>query len=174
MAQICESLRNQLGRAETRTGQMHPLKLFINYAHEDKQWRAKLAPNLALLEREGLIEVWCDLQIKPGEKWDNEIKYRLEEAGVYLFLMSTDLLVSDYVQETELPIARKRAEENKARLVPVVVRTCGWKRYVGDIQALPKGGMPVKDWRDKDQACFDVEEGLRRTIAEVRTMLKQL
>jgi internalin A len=147
------------------------LKLFISYAHEDEKWRAKLAPNLGLLEREGLVEVWCDLQIAPGDKWDDEIKRKLEEADLYLFLMSTDLLNSDYVQETELPIARERHEGKKARLVPVVVRKCGWKRFVGDIQALPTGAKPVKQWRDKDNACFDIEEGLRKTITEVRAML---
>jgi hypothetical protein len=30
-----------------------------------------------------------------------------------------------------------------------------------------RGGKPVKQWTDKDDACFDVEEGLRETIAEV-------
>ncbi|UCD48554.1 MAG: TIR domain-containing protein [Phycisphaerales bacterium] len=147
------------------------LKLFISYAHEDEKWRAKLAPNLGLLEREGLVEVWCDLQIAPGDKWDDEIKRKLEEADLYLFLLSTDLLNSDYVQEVELPIARGRHEQGQARLIPVVVRKCSWKGYVGDIQALPAKAKPVKQWRDKDDACFDVEEGLRKTIAELRAML---
>ena len=159
------------GPAETRAGEERPLKLFISYAHEDEKWRAKLAPNLDLLQREGLVEVWCDLQIKPGDKWDDEIKRKLEEAELYLFLMSTDLLVSDYVQNTELPIARRRHEEDKARLVPVVVRECSWTRYIDDIQGLQKGALAVKQWRDEDQAFHDVEVGLRKTIAEVRKML---
>ena len=160
-------------REETKINakEQRPLKLFISYAHEDEPWRAKLAPNLALLEREGLVEVWCDLRIRPGDKWDDEIKRKLEEADLYVFLMSTDLLVSDYVSETELPIALKRHGEKKARLVPVVVRRCSWTRSVGDIQGLPAGGIAVKEWRDKDQAFHDVEMGLRKTIAEVRTLL---
>jgi internalin A len=148
-----------------------PLKLFISYAHEDEKWRAKLAPNLGLLVREGLVEVWSDLQIVAGAKWDEEIKKKLEEADLYLFLMSVDLLNSDYVQDVELPIARKRHEENKARLIPVIVRKCGWVRYVGDIQGLPTAGRPIKQWPDKDQAFFDVEEGLRKTIEQVRKIL---
>ncbi len=158
-------------RGEAPAGERRPLKLFISYAHEDERWRAKLAPNLDLLQREGLVEVWCDLQIKPGDKWDDEIKRKLEEAELYLFLMSTDLLVSDYVRNTELPIARKRHEENTARLVPVIVRECSWTGYVGDIQGLPKGTLAVKQWRDKDQAFHDVEMGLRKTIVEVRKLL---
>ncbi len=154
-------------------GEKRPLKLFISYAHEDEKWRAKLAPNLALLERESLVEVWCDLQIKPGEKWDDEIKQKLNEADIFLFLMSTDLLASNYVQDVELPIARMRHEGNTARIVPVVVRACSWTKYLGDIQGLPKAGKPVKEWTDKDQAFHDVELGLRKTIADVRKLLKR-
>ena len=144
-----------------------PLKLFVSYAHEDEKWRAKLAPNLALLEREGLVEVWCDLQIKPGDKWDNEIKRKLEQTDLYLILMSTDLLVSEYVQKTELAIARQRHEKRQARLVPVVVRRCSWANYLGQIEGLPKGGRPVKEWTDKDQAFHNVETGLRLAISEM-------
>jgi internalin A len=152
-------------------GAVRPLKLCISYAHEDEGWRAKLEPNLVLLEREGLIELWCDLQVIAGAKWDDEIKRKLNEADLYLFLMSTDLLVSDYVQKTELPIARARHEENKARLIPVVVRKCAWARYVGDIQGLPKAGHPIKQWRDKDQAFYDVEEGVRKAIEHMRKVV---
>lgn len=146
-----------------------PLKLFISYAHEDEKWRVKFEPNLELLHREGLVDVWCDLEIKPGDRWDDEIKRKLEEADLYVFLISTDLLVSTYVQETELPIAKRRHDERKARLVPVVVRACSWKQHLGGIQALPSGGEPVKGWKDKDEAWFDVETGLRKVIAAIRS-----
>ncbi|MBI2924693.1 MAG: TIR domain-containing protein [Verrucomicrobia bacterium] len=158
-------------KGEARVGIERPLKLFVSYAREDERWRARLAANLGLLQREGLIEVWCDLEIVPGAKWDDEIKRKLEEAELYLFLISTDLLNSDYVQEVELPIARRRHDENQARFVPVVVRACAWQRYVGEIQVLPNRGSPACDWRPYDRACFDVEEGLRKTIAEVRKLL---
>jgi internalin A len=155
-------------RDETSAQAERPLKLFISYAREDEKWRNVLKPNLDLLQREGLVQVWHDGQIVAGTKWDEEIKRKLEEADLYLFLMSVDLLNSDYVQSTELAIARKRHEEDKARLVPVIVRKCSWERYVGDIQGLPKGGRPVKQWRDRDDACCDIEQGLRQTIAELR------
>jgi hypothetical protein len=160
-------------KGDARGGERRPLKLFISYAHKDEKWRAKLAPNLALLEREGLVEIWCDLQIKPGDRWDDEIKQKLNEADVFLFLMSTDLLASNYVQDVELPIARMRHEGKTARIVPVVVRACSWTRYLGDIQGLPKAGKPVKEWADKDQAFHDVEMGLRKTIIEIREVLRR-
>jgi internalin A len=161
-------------RAEVRLGFGNPLKLFISYAHMDEKWRARLKPNLELLQREGLIEIWSDRQIVPGSKWDEEIQRKVAEAELYLFLMSTNLLNSDYVREKELPAALKRYEEKKAGFVPVVVQRCSWKEYVGEIQGLPTGGKPVSDWRPYDNACFDVEQGLRKTIAELRKMLGRI
>jgi internalin A len=155
-------------RRDTRLGLDRPLKLFISYAHEDERWREALAHNLGILQREGLIEIWFDLQIRPGDQWDDEIKRKLEEADLYLFLVSTKLLNSDYVQRVELPIAKRRHAADEARLVPVILSACSWKRYLGDIQALPTGAVPVKQWRDKDEACFSVEEGLRAAITAMR------
>ncbi|MBE0540888.1 MAG: TIR domain-containing protein [Verrucomicrobia bacterium] len=158
-------------RGESRVGEKRPLKLFISYAHADEKWRVRLKPNLELLQREGLIEIWSDRQIIAGSKWDEEIQRKLNEAELYLFLMSTNLLNSSYVRDKELPAALKRFEKKRAGFVPVVVQRCSWKQYVGEIQGLPTGGKPVADWKPFDNACFNVEEGLRGTIAEVRKML---
>ena len=90
-----------------------------------------------------------------------------------MLFRSTDLLASDYVQDVELPIARMRHEGKTARIVPVVMRACSWTRYLGDIEGLPKAGKPVKEWADKDQAFHDVEQGLRKAIAEAQNIPPQ-
>lgn len=164
-------VRGSWMRGESRTADDRPLKLFVSYAHQDEKWRAVLAHNLNILKRAGLVEIWCDLELKPGDMWSDKIQRKLEEADLYLFLMSSFLLDSDFVQDIELPIARRRHEANKARLIPVVVRACGWERFVGDIQVLPKDGRPLKNWTDRDKACLNVEEGLEKVIVEVRKML---
>jgi internalin A len=158
--------RTQLG-----TGDEGRLKLFISYAREDERWRNKLEPNLGLLRREGLIDYWHDRHLVPSSEWEEEIKRRLQEAEIILFLLSADMLNSDFIQRVEFPMAMELHKTNQARVVPVVVRRCGWERHFGRIQALPRGGRPIKEWPDMDRACFDVEEGLRSTIAEARQML---
>jgi len=158
-------------RAKARVEWWRPLRVFISYAHEDERWRNRLEPNLGLLRREGLIECWHDRDMVPSTEWEEEIKRRLREAEIILFLISADMLNSDFIQRVELPTAMELHMQDKARVVPVVVRKCGWQRHFGDIQALPRGGRPVSDWRPHDHACFDVEEGLRKTIDEVRRLL---
>lgn len=161
---VCEADR-------LRIGTHGALTLFVSYAHEDERWRKKLEPNLGLLRREGLIAHWYDRELIPSTQWEEEIKRRLQEAEIILFLLSADMLNSDFIQRVEIPTAMELHKTNKARVVPVVVRRCGWQRHFGEIQALPRGGRPIKEWTDRDRACFDVEEGLRSTIAEVRQML---
>jgi internalin A len=161
------------GRDETRGADSRSLKLFISYAHLDEKWRVRLKPNLELLQREGLIEIWSDRQIVASSLWDDEIQRKVAEADLYLFLMSTNLLNSGYVRDKELPAALKRHEQQKAGFVPVVVQRCSWEQYVGHIQGLPTGGKPLSDWRPYDNGCFDVEVGLRKAIVEVRKILKR-
>jgi internalin A len=147
-----------------------PVKTFLSYAHADERWRAKIAPNFNILQRAGLVKIWCDLEIKPGHIWDDEIKHKLEEAELYVFLVSAALLDSDYVLTVELPIAQRRFKANEARVIPIIIRDCSWKRYFGDVQALPTGGRPVKKWPDRDSAFHDVEKGIERTILEMREL----
>jgi internalin A len=164
-------VRGARRRAEMDVAQKLPLKLFISYAREDERWRNKIEPNLGLMRREGLIVYWHDRDLVPSTQWEEEIKRRLQESHIILFLVSTDMLNSDFIQRVELPLAMELHRANRARVLPVIVRRSGWQRHFGEIEALPRGGRPISDWRQHDNACFDVEEGLRRTIAEVRSML---
>jgi len=149
-----------------------PIKAFLSYAHADEGWRAKLEPNLILLQRSGLLKIWCDHEIKPGHEWDDEIKGKLEEAELYIFLVSAALLASEYVYKVEIPIALKRMQTNNARLVPLIIRDCNWKKSeFGEFQVLPTGGRAIKKWRDHDTAFSNVEEGLRKTILEMQKSL---
>src|ERR1035441_2398447 len=145
-----------------------PIRAFLSYAHADERWRAKIAPNLNILQREGFLKIWCDLEIKPGHMWDDEIKRKLEEAELYIFLVSAALLDSEYVLKVELPIAERRLKAGEARIIPVILKDCSWKRYFGGIQALPAGGRPVRKWPDRDTAFHDVEKGIESTIFEMR------
>ena len=75
------------------------IKLFISYAHEDEELCEKLKSHLTSLQREGIIDPWYDRKIMPGENWDKKIKEKLEEADIFLFLISVDFINSKYIYE---------------------------------------------------------------------------
>ena len=49
-----------------------PLKVFITYAHKNREAKDKLIECLAVIKNEGLISIWHDNEILPGDKWREE------------------------------------------------------------------------------------------------------
>jgi TIR domain len=95
--------------------------IFIAYSHADKKWLDRIETHLTPLKRSGTIHVWNDQQLKPGQKWREEIEQALKLASVAVLLVSADFLASDFVVSVELPTLLA-AEKNKGlRVIPVFV-----------------------------------------------------
>ncbi|MEL6835776.1 MAG: TIR domain-containing protein, partial [Bacteroidota bacterium] len=106
-----------------------PKKLFISYARKDREWVVKLERHLTSLQRQGLIDSWDDSRILPGTEWDEGIMEALEQADIYIFMISVDFLASTFINQREVPVAMARAKKNlNIRIVPVIVRPCDWSR----------------------------------------------
>ena len=73
-----------------------PIKSFISCSHRDEGFREQLQEHLHALERRGLIEVWQDRRIAPGEEWEGAISEDLETAGIVLLLVSSSFIASPY------------------------------------------------------------------------------
>ena len=79
--------------------------------------------------------------------------------------MSPDFLNSNYCYEIEGEIALSRHREGTARVIPVVLRACDWTvTPFGKLKALPKDGIPITQWPDKDQASLNVALGIMDSI----------
>ena len=143
-------------------------KLFISYSHKDEAHRSSLVSWLSSPEMKGLLEVWSDESIMPGQGITPEIRQKLSGADIIVFLLSRDFLSSPpCIEEWEL--AQRFATTSKDLFrVPIIVRTCRWKAHVGDLKALPKDGKPVNSFDDEDVAWDQVYEGLKTIAQEVR------
>jgi len=146
-----------------------PLRAFVSYAHEDEGFREELSKHLRTLTRRGVLEVWHDRRIEPGQDWAREIDEALEEADLVLLLISADFIDSDYCCDIEMDRALERHEAGECRVVPIIVRDCDFSgsRFAG-LQALPKDARPVKSWDDRDEAWADVARRIRRLCDELR------
>ena len=45
-----------------------PLKVFITYSHEDTDSKDKLRQCLAVMKQKGMITIWHDNEILPGDQ----------------------------------------------------------------------------------------------------------
>jgi formylglycine-generating enzyme required for sulfatase activity len=149
-----------------------PVKTFICYARQDLEVVDAVKKQLAVFQKEGLLQLWSDGQIKPGEEWDKTIKSHLNQAQLILLFVSVDFINSDYIEKIELKTALERHARGEVVLVPIIVRQCHWKRYfdIGQFQALPKGGNPIQSshFRYPDDAYFEVSEGVEAVVEELR------
>ncbi len=147
------------------------LKTFIIYSSKDKTFREELEQHLSLLTETGLIEVWSDREILPGEEWDKAIEKQLNAAKLVLMLISVDFFNSHYIRHKEFKKAIAKRTSGDATVIPIIVRDCSWEIHpvVKELQVLPKGGKPIssRHWPDRDEAWSDVVRNLALSIKKL-------
>jgi hypothetical protein len=146
-----------------------PLEVFFSYAHKDEVLRDKLATQLQLLKRQGIIAAWHDRQISAGTEWADQISQHLDTARIILLLISADFIASDYSYDIELKRALERHDAGEARVIPIILRPTDWRSApFGKLQALPKDAKPITTWANEDEAFLDVALGIRRVAEQLR------
>jgi hypothetical protein len=140
------------------------LTVFVSAAESRRDellWR-KLEAQLAILRKQGLIEIWDKGDIAAGADRTHAADTRLEAADIVLLLISPDFLVH-YVGGAALERALARHEAQTAHVIPVILRPCLWQRAAfAKLQALPTDGEPVTSdkWRSQDAAFLVVAQGI--------------
>jgi len=160
-------------RTLREAGVPKPLKgkiwVFVSYSHKDEKLRKDLSDLLAVLEDDGLVGAWWDGKILPGDKFDEEIRKRLDEAHIILLLVTTPFLTSKYVRQVELPRAMARHEAG-ARVIPIILRPSPWKAppwsdWFKKLTVLPRNGKPVS--RRKDDQLSEIYLEMLATVNEM-------
>ncbi len=150
------------------TGSTRAIKIFFSYAHEDKGRREELEKHLGALRRSGKIVTWYDRDIQAGTQWEQEIDTHLNSADLILLLISHHFIDSDYCYGIEMKRALERHRAGTARLIPVVLSPVDWEETpISTLQALPIGGKPVTQWRDRNVAFVNVVQGIREVVKTI-------
>jgi tetratricopeptide (TPR) repeat protein len=145
------------------------LSLFYLYAPEDQKFCEALDKHLAAMKRLGWLRTWQHRAIEAGQVWENEINQQLSTADIILLLISADFLASDYCYSVQLKHALQRHEAGNVIVIPVIVRPVDWSiTPFHTLQVLPTDGKAVVNWTNRDQAFFDISQGLRHIIEQKR------
>jgi hypothetical protein len=142
------------------------IQLFFSYSHKDEELRNELDKHLSILKRQGIITVWHDRCILGGSELNKEINNNLKTSNVILLLISSDFLASDYCYDNEMTYAMTMHENNKATVIPVILRPCDWHNApFGKLLACPTDGKPVIKFPTLDEAFLEVTNAIKK-IAE--------
>jgi len=157
--------------------------IFISYATEDKLFKNELLKHFAPLQTQKLITIWNDELITPGY-WGPQIETALNEADIYLFLLSANALSSEYINQKELRIAYERFILKKAQIILVLCSPCDWNVHVladsgqelhplfnkplypwmGKLQCYPHNGLPIEKWPNRNDAYLEIVEAVKKIL----------
>jgi len=138
---------------------------FISYSHRDESFRQELEAHLSPLRRQGLLSVWHDRRITPGDDLDDSISEHLETANLILMLISSDFVASEYCYAREMARALERHQAKAARAISIICRPCHFDGLpFARFLLLPTDGKAVSFWHDRDAAWVDVVKGIRTAL----------
>jgi Leucine-rich repeat (LRR) protein/GTPase SAR1 family protein len=156
-------------------------KVFLSYSHQNTIWLNRLRTHLAGLRRAKEIETWDDKEILPGDMWDTTIKARIEEADVFILLLSADFIASEYVWNDELPKAFEKFKNRAATVIPILFEpldlgglsgisgtTNGQTYKINDFEIIPKTTQghlkAVSLWDNQEEALSIIAQRIREVI----------
>jgi hypothetical protein len=141
--------------------------VFISYSHKDAEWLEKLKQYLGPLEKQNLIRVWDDTQMKPGAEWLAEIRKALEAARVAVFLVSQDFLSSPFINSQELPPLMDAASSKGCLIFWIAVKSSTVKDSpLGKFQGANSPDQPLALMSEGEQAkaLLDVYNKLKAAV----------
>ena len=98
------------------------IRVFISYAHTDKELRKELEEHLSALKYSGKITIWQDQEIPAGANWEDQINTHLNEADLILLLISANFIASKYCWNKEVKTALRRHNDGNVRVIPIILK----------------------------------------------------
>ena len=120
-------------------------RVFLSYSHMDRIWLERLRKHLAVLEKQGCLDVWTDQRIVAGSLWQEMISGAIDSAQVAVMIISADFLQSNFVLQEEVPRILERRAAGKLQVVPVLACHCPWEvvPWLAELQIRPLGAVPL-------------------------------
>lgn len=107
------------------SGSKRPLKVFLCYAHSDKESVRKL---YARITKKAGIEAWFDAEkLLPGQDWEHEIRRAILESNVIIVCLSRQFNRLGGYRHKELKIALEKANllpNDNIFIIPVRLERC--------------------------------------------------
>jgi len=147
--------------------------VYVSYSSADEKEKEVLLHHLLVLQNAGLINIWSDDAMGDDDldKYIEIIIQKIKEAKVAILLISANYLISDYIQDIEMPQILQRHEEGELFLVPIIARLCPWNLLpeFARMVVRPKHYKPI--WKENDHY---VDQELTSIVYELGMMVCSL
>jgi hypothetical protein len=145
---------------------MAPVPIFISAAAADQPHVQALKKHLTGLVRTEGTTLWHREDIPPGKDRKRERDAHLDEAQIFLLLVSADYFASDSCQE-EMARALARQRNGSAHVTAILVRACDWALSLADaaLTVLPPDHRPVTSQSHPDEAWELVAKAIHAAMA---------
>jgi hypothetical protein len=157
--------------------------IFISYAHADEpehpaegevKWLSFVTGYLRPAIKHLAVDLWTDWRIPGGADWEREVEQKLRACDVFLVLVSTHSLSSDYIVDKEIPIIRERQAKGEAVHFYPLVLTPTPKialDLVRDKNLRPRDGKPFSAYpsSEREQQMSEAAD----EIAEIATTIRR-
>jgi TIR domain-containing protein len=147
-----------------------PVRVFVSYAHDDERQLKRLDSILDVLEQQHGLASWRDKRLIAGDEWDEEIRQRLEDMDIFLFIASQTSLVRPYIKDPELRRAKERREAGGVEIVAVKLEPCACDDdpFLGKLQRLAPKFKSIAEAPLKSVAWEQVRKDLLPVVQRVR------
>lgn len=155
-------INKRLRTSSSKKNEGEAVQVFVSYSRRDRLFYEELQSHLAVLNYQGIIDIWSEGRILAGEKWKDVIEKAIDDTDIFILLISPDFMASEYSARFELEKIQKRATEG-AIIIPVLVRAThiSDNHIIGQFQALPLDGVPIASRDDTDDAWIELAENIR-------------
>lgn len=154
------------------------VRIFVSYAHRDPPLFRQLLESL--LRWPGVeVKVWTDENITPGTVPDEQIRQALERMDIFVALITPFFDASRYIQEVEVPAAKRRNKSIGVLIAPVVVSNPGGNncKWLLGLERLPHKQKSWSEIRKEckasegeyDQALQPLRDGIWKLVEQVRS-----
>ena len=152
------------------------INIFIIYTSDDNDIMLRLLRHLQPLKELHDISIWHDDPIYTGQLWKSQIESRLNDADIFLFLVSDAFMHSEFIDQLEFKWAIDRYKEGVSKVMPILIDNCPWdidfrsddyNFNFKELQVLPEKGKPIVDWASPDEALDKITAAVASVIASL-------
>ena len=158
---------NQMSEPQARGESRVPLKAFLSYSHKDKKVKEIFQSNLTVMTKKNFITQWHDGLIEPGTRWKEDIEENLMKMDVFVGLLTTAFLASDFIEKVEIKAARKKLQDQGKEFLFVFILVDDISLTglgLAEYQILKPGGKAVSQHKNRTQGFNEAQKELESLI----------